>query len=357
VHRPRPPGPPARGTYVLAAVANSQLPPELVLTVRTSRGRWSAWTYPHRHAGGASREHERSVAVAGHTTAGSDMPFNLHVFEAGEEGILHARLSEHGIWAPFADVTEQAGERGETFFGPAAVGFFAFPEGPGPYDVVDLYAGTLGRGLLKATRTGNGAWSPFVDVRTSFGYNEPEPIRHLATDWTVGPSGLTEELVVSDAGLWHLRLVRRQDGTRYSMPPSRLRPSGLIGPIGCAVSRGPLPVLGGEGNIIHVCHSEDGVSANPGNLQHRAAVELPFWPGGLGWTDWADVPGRGPEGYFNVACSAARGELHVCALMYGTRRLYHTVRRPDGSWDPWIDVQVEAGDVGGGFTDVAVLAG
>jgi hypothetical protein len=159
---------PGRGTYVLASAADRHGMQDLVLTMRSAAGRWGSWIRPHELAGGAVGGALNVTTIAGHVTVGSTQPVNLHLFEAPDDGrVLHARLDEHSAWTPFADITQMAGQHAESFGWLAAVGYFAMPEGPGPYDTVDLYCANryVGR-VFRTTRNGQAAWSRFEDFGT-----------------------------------------------------------------------------------------------------------------------------------------------------------------------------------------------
>lgn len=75
------------------------------------------------------------------------------------------------------------------------------------------------------------------------------------------------------------------------------------------------------------------------------------------WTGWGDITGEiGSPGSVRkaVMCNLPSG-MHVVVLAYGTNALYHTIRFPDGTWQPWGDVRGAAGNPGT-ISDIACSA-
>jgi hypothetical protein len=193
---------------------------------------------------------------------------------------------------------------------------------------------------------------PLRGLRDRYGYAAFDELVSIAATRTALPAGPVDEgFVEASRSLWHLRVIPRPDGTRGGVPAIKLGDAPRS--VACGASRDAVPgVPGGEANVIHVCDA-----AYP--LWHRLGVEAIQAPGLVSWTPWGEVDaqtGRHPEGYDFIAADAARGDLHLCAVMTGERRLYHTVRHVDGSWTPWVDVDDAAGALGWRFDDVAVLA-
>ena len=75
---------------------------------------------------------------------------------------------------------------------------------------------------------------------------------------------------------------------------------------------------------LHVC----GVSSD-GNIWHAVRRASGSW---IGFGDVKTVAGQGCPGVFtSVACAGIVGDLHVCGVS-GDGRIWHAVRRADGSW-------------------------
>jgi hypothetical protein len=66
------------------------------------------------------------------------------------------------------------------------------------------------------------------------------------------------------------------------------------------------------------------------------------------WDHWDDVEAQaGNKGPFeDVECATVNDELQVIATTEDGRRLWHTIRHANGSWDHWDDVEAQAGNKG-----------
>ena len=65
------------------------------------------------------------------------------------------------------------------------------------------------------------------------------------------------------------------------------------------------------------------------------------------WSPFGDVevPAGDRGKFINVSCAEVGGELHVCGVT-DDGHLWHTIRHTDGSWSPFGDVEGPAGDRG-----------
>lgn len=98
------------------------------------------------------------------------------------------------------------------------------------------------------------------------------------------------------------------------------------------------------GNVVHLC----GVTAD-GRLWHTIRRDDGTWQS---FDDTRESVGnRGP--LVEVACASVAGVLHVCAIS-SDGRLWHAVRRTDRTWHPFTDMEGLAGNRG---TFVRVSAG
>jgi hypothetical protein len=66
------------------------------------------------------------------------------------------------------------------------------------------------------------------------------------------------------------------------------------------------------------------------------------------WDQWDDVETQaGNKGPFeDIECASVNDELQVIATTGNGRRLWHTIRHANGSWDQWDDVETQAGNKG-----------
>ena len=107
----------------------------------------------------------------------------------------------------------------------------------------------------------------------------------------------------------------------------------------------------GSAAQLHVLAISPDFSNNDGRLYHAIR-------GSSGqWTAFGDVATQtgspGPVG--DVAAAAIAGDLHVVVVSSNTGRLYHTIRRADGTWLRFGDVNSQTGTPGY-FSSVATAA-
>jgi Tc toxin complex TcA C-terminal TcB-binding domain/F5/8 type C domain len=184
----------------------------------------------------------------------------------------------------------------------------------------------LGRNMWQTRRGGNGTWLAFAGGGGAVG------ARDGFTDVAAAFVGADLHLcaITSDGHLWHA--IFRSDGSKTPFIDVELMAGerGTFTRVACAGWQMPL----GE---LHVC-----AITSDGRLWHTIRQ------GNGTWLPFVDVETRiGERGTFaSVACaSVSPGDLHVCGA---TRegKLWHTVRRPDGSWATVTDVEAVAGEKG-----------
>lgn len=129
----------------------------------------------------------------------------------------------------------------------------------------------------------------------------------------------------------HLRhTMRRDDGswTAWGNVEQMIgSPGGALVHVDCASVAGELNVcvVLDSGELRHTIRRHDG-----------------------SWTSWGNVeqmtgPTRGE--LVQVACTGVDGELHVIGV-FGEGTLRHTIRRHNGTWTPWGDVERLTGEAG-----------
>jgi hypothetical protein len=132
-----------------------------------------------------------------------------------------------------------------------------------------------------------------------------------------------------DGRLW--RAVRQANGSWERFIEVTRQPDaiGKLTSVACAVDAGSLHVCGlaATGRIWHTVRKPDG-SWQPS------------------FTDVASQAGA--VGTFtSIGCAANAGSLHLAGVT-ADGRLWHALRRPDGTWAPFTDVEAQAGEAGRG---------
>lgn len=232
-----------------------------------------------------------------------------------------------GTWLPFGDVRSVV--LGEN---PGSLD-------PGGFDDVDC-AGVV-NDLHVCLRTGNdvvhtirridGSWFPFGDVLLA-GQAPRGAIFSVAAAQVNGQLHICAAiqrrgpvLVSAEHSLFHT--IRGSTGSWRQFQNF----GGSFDDIACA----------GVGGQLHFCGTtfdRQGIRLNA--LEHalRPSGGGPFTPfGDVRSVVLTENPGSLDPGLFHsVSCAGLAGELHVCTISSG--RLFHTIRRADGTWFPFGDV-------------------
>jgi hypothetical protein len=145
---------------------------------------------------------------------------------------------------------------------------------------------------------------------------------------------------VADVKLWHA--IRRANGswTQFGDVEALAGERGSMSAVDCT----------GIGGDLHVTVRTTGPEPSGNRLWHTIRRA------NGSWTQFDDVEARaGERGQIFPDVTSARvgGELHVCAITYPDYKIWHTIRRVDGSWQPFGDVEGAAGERGV-FYDVSV---
>ncbi len=172
-------------------------------------------------------------------------------------------------------------------------------------------------GLWHAIRHPDGHWTRFGDVRAVTGLQG-----QVGWSACAGIGGELHVLAVTSTGLVHA--IRRADGswTKFGSVNAATRYTGNLSTPACAAI----------GTDLHVCAS----------TQARIFHSIRYGNGS--WTGFGDVAGQaGPSGAvnFKLGLCGLAGELHVFAVAwdlngpYPVGALLHTIRHTNGSWTPW----------------------
>jgi hypothetical protein len=259
------------------------------------------------------------------TLTETELGIQLHLSGVSADGnLLRTTRFDSGSWLSFEDVQAKAGP----IPFPRDVSIQSFDN-----NLHICVTDNFGQ-LWHAIRHIDGSWQSFINVKTFTG--------HLGVilKVAIGRVGSTYggELhvcgVTGDAHLWHT--IRRADG---SWLPFR----DVEGPAG---ERGAMDALACAGNgagELHLC-----ATSGDGHLWHtiRRADGA--------WFPFGDVEGQAGErgDFIDVDCAVINNELHVCGVTTDGH-LWHTIRRTDGSWDSFADVEGQAGERGD-FARIAI---
>lgn len=300
----------------------------LLHTIRNADGSWLPWGDVEAQTGDIGH-----VGIAAASTANGE----LHVCAVTQGGgLMHTLRRADGSWLKFGDVEGQAGNI------PVVTSTAASAAANGDLHVCAVT--TAGR-LMHTIRRADGSWLPFGDVETQTGPlgAAAGQVRQVAV--SARANGLLHVAVLAQDGA-DLRLshiVRRADGSWSNF--GDVEGPGQAGPAGAVRGRvGRIAVSATSNGDLHLCAVRDAV-AN-GQLMHTVRRA------DGSWFPFGDVEGQAGDianVFDTTASTTATGELHVCALTLlnpNTSRLNHTIRRADGSWLPFGDVETQAGDVG-----------
>jgi hypothetical protein len=242
-----------------------------------------------------------------------------------------------GSWVAFGDVEDQAGDGGNI----TNVACTSTYNSSQPYDLAYelqvLAANTAGR-LWHTIRRGDGSWTQFDDVKAQAG--DPGPFRGVACDADPLGDHIHVLAVGQNGGLWHT--IRRADGSWVAFGDVKAQ-------------------AGDRGSFTHVA-----VATRPTNFPEGVPQEYETHVCGVtsddrlwhairrnngSWTQFGDVEAQAGNrgGFSSVDCAIAdtgdeRGVLHVAGVAGGAgSRLWHTIRRNNGSWTQFGDVEAQAG--------------
>jgi hypothetical protein len=216
------------------------------------------------------------------------MPELLHlvvtssIADSGSNNVWHTIRRPNGTWLPFGDVEAQTGDQGR-FEGVDC----------DQNRLVDLHVCgvTSDRRLWHTVRRSDRSWVAFGDVAAQAGDRE---------------------------GFTHVACT----STYYSsQPPDSSQPPVLVHEL-------HVLAINSWGRLWHTIRRGDGSWMQFGNVEAQAGA--PYAPGGV----------------FDVACDAEPlgGAIHVFAV--ARSRIWHTIRRADGSWTQFDNINVQASDPG-----------
>lgn len=243
------------------------------------------------------------------------------------QNLWHTIRRNDGTWFPFGDV------RG------VVLGSNPGSLNPGPFDdlacagvVNDLHVCllTTTNQVIHTIRLINGSWSPFGDASSAAQAPNGNVFSVAAAQVNgqlqMGAAIQTRNppLVSIDKSLFHT--IRNATGAWRPFQNF----GGSFDDIAFAEAGGQLHFCG-------ITFDRQGIRQN--------VLEHALRPSGGTFTPFGDVrgavlaqnPGSFDPGLFHlVSCAGLAGELHVCAISSG--RLFHTIRRVNGTWFPFGDV-------------------
>jgi len=239
----------------------------------------------------------------------------------------------NGNWLPFGDVRDVVLRENPGSFNPAA-----FDEVDCAGVVNDLHVCLRsGSEVVHTIRRIKGSWFPFGDVLSAARAPRGVIFSVAATEVN-GQLNLCAAIRTGSGELESTRhslflTIRASTGSWRQFEDL----GGSFDDIACAE----------DGSQLHFC----GITFDSKGVRQRALEHALRPSGGGPFTPFRDMrsvvlaenPGSFDPGSFDlVSCAGFAGELHACVISSG--RLFHTVRRANGTWSPFdnvVDVVLE----------------
>jgi hypothetical protein len=252
----------------------------------------------------------------------------LHVLCVGASGMLtHTIRRIDGSWLPFGDVR--------------SVVLGANPGSPDPVAFEDVACAgvgndlqlcglTRGGGVVHTIRALDGSW-PF-----GFGDLLAAAAAPRGSVFSVGAAGLPDQFRACAAIKTTTGSIVSTDQALYETARNSAGSWSPFANRGGSFSDVSFAQAGGMLHFCGITFDHAGVASNM--LNHALKS-------GSTWTPFGDVrsvvlaenPGSFDPGLFHlVSCAGIDGELHICAISSG--RLFHTIRRANGTFSPFGDV-------------------
>jgi hypothetical protein len=300
-------------------------------SIRFAAGNWLPFGDVTQQAGNPGAFWDVSIA-------GNETTAELHMIgrtgppvpEPTNGKLWHTIRSADGKWVPFGDVLEQTG-------GPSA-GIFSNIDISLITGNLHVAGTTTAGGVWHAIRASNGVWTPLGNVLGQI----PGPGSPFI-DISIAGNGVTGVLHVvaltEDGGIWHT--IRRADGGWLAwgnVKAQRAGNPGVATDLGIALVGAELQVAvrTGDSKIWHTIRASDG-----------------------SWLPFGDVTVQAgkPDQFFDVAAAGNNQTGEQQLVTGGLDSLWHTIRRADGTWFPFGDINAQAGNEGSIEAVAAALIG